>query len=1589
MGDSFFASKKSVLKLLSVKDAELLSSKSVKILGDLSCSKVTCDSIEINPTGNKTEIKDAEIVDSTVDSTPIGESEPSLGTFTKLTISSMSDGQQSLAFTTDGDINITDLNEQSRQINSLTSLTLKSSDDLTLRSTNNMKIIAGKKLDINVINNININTEDLAFNTTNLLLNTPVSISKNADSIDSNTGSLVIKGGIGLTNNINLDGTITCNNTIDSINMYTGSIYKGGLVIKKNLNSYQNVKLNYLEDSTSIDSGTLIIEGGVGIKKNVNIGSVTTFHKDKSSTDYTNGTVVIKGGIGISNNMNINGCVFIYNTNESNNYNNGSLIVTGGVGIEQNMNILGYTRSLNTTISENINTGSIITQGGLAIQKNLSVGTLSRFYDPTISTNINNGSLIINGGMAIQKNLNVGTLSRFYDPTISTNINNGAFIVNGGVAIQKNLSVGTLSRFYDPTISTNINNGAFIVNGGAAIQKNLNVGTLSRFYDPTISTNINNGAVIVDGGMAIQKNLSVGTLTTFYDTTETSNYMDGSVILKGGMGITKNMNINGSIAINNNLYVNNNVNLYSNLNVHNDVNMYSNLNISNGVNLLNKTDSNDANSGTLIIDGGIGIKKNIVTSGHLLVQNTSDILNNNGSIISEGGAYIKKSLKVKNDALIKNNLSVDGISFFNNISDSYDSNTGSVIIEGGLGIKKNLNIDGIIKVTNNTPADENTKEAALMVDGGAYIKERLLVDTIVVRDTLVVTSNLTVKEGADFQSKIGAPQEGDFDDLEGSIGIKSDLFFPDTFQKIDNWINTNLIDTPPIPTDANNTNITTLLIEFNWIVPERFYVGFLDKKMPNITSIYIEYKLSSTTWDNSVKLNMGSETVNKVIIYATNFTNYLDGDTYHLYNIIKETDYDFRIYCINENYGTRPYKYLYYNNLKTNPVGVPSSPNNVIINNISQESITINWVIPTYSDELNSNNDILINKYSIEYNSTESTRYPTFIDDDQNTTVDGTISSVPDTSLIINSLNPGHKYDIKISAKNQVNENYGTIDISSIQTLYPSSPNFINSNNLYIKNSGNFTYDTVSAYHIDGLTIANKIYDYNKLDLNVFQTNTLSNIRINENISSSSDLVSSVTTYLNNIQYAHLDLKGFSYTNNSTNFSNNINVIINNENDYHSSNKNKGFYKKANIKMKFSNPETVLIPSTQPYNLMLQQTLHYSNQIFNTQVLTFYIEDFNKDVEISNIHISSITDYTISYVSGVPAYVNGKFYYSLIARNLANNFLRGDRLLFTSKLIDSNNESYSLLNDITDNLIKTSYNYYDLNETLHNTNGTTLLPNTEYILFKNLLLNLMNISLGYTEQLLIKINGHNIFSSNNIYTDNTSLNIRLDYNSLDVINNLNNSNSSYGSQVFSGASLYPLGPSNSNNEFGEVYDHQVRIDIGTYNSELQLVNGYFCNNGYVNSFKNYQNYFIPTNETLDYYDYSQATQQTRYVTFKYTNLIDNINKLTINFINSHNFTEIEESNISLHIKIYNSSDNTNNTGWLDANKIISGVGITNTNKDIDGTSCLVYNNQYKSTSTKKYVYIPNGSIGDLYVRFGINININKYLKYISVSADFV
>ena len=92
----------------------------------MTCNTVFCDNIEINPTGKKTEIKDAIITESSLDSTPIGLIEPSTAYVTQLNILSTINGNESQGINTDGDINISNTDEQLRNIISINPLKISS-----------------------------------------------------------------------------------------------------------------------------------------------------------------------------------------------------------------------------------------------------------------------------------------------------------------------------------------------------------------------------------------------------------------------------------------------------------------------------------------------------------------------------------------------------------------------------------------------------------------------------------------------------------------------------------------------------------------------------------------------------------------------------------------------------------------------------------------------------------------------------------------------------------------------------------------------------------------------------------------------------------------------------------------------------------------------------------------------------------------------------------------------------------------------------------------------------------------------------------------------------------------------------------------------------------------------------------------------------------------------------------------------------------------------------------------------------------------------------------------------------------------------
>ena len=1430
--------KESAIRSLTAKSDTLSISKSIDVLGDTSCNKLVCDSIEVRSSGNKTLINDAIMTKSVINSTPIGLKTPSVGGFTQINIISSFSGNKLNALKLDGDINISNSDQEVRSIKCL---------------MNPLNITTNEYLEINAQNKIDILTRN-----TNLITNV----------FNINTSSFTNTGIFHILNNTN---------------------------------------------SSSLSNGSLIVDGGVAIAKNIILGGNINSHASTPNN--------IKGILNVENNISTSGIVFI------NNSNNNSLTVNGGVTIKKNTNIyksltvFNNLNILNNNNSINFIQGNTTINNNLSIKKNinclqnLNIQGQIKINNNIDSINTNTGSLIINGGAGIAKNINIGGSTKI-DGTIivfntnnSHNINTGSFITYGGAYITKNLNVnGSININNSTNINNNINiEGNSHIKGKTIIEGNLNI------LNNEESKNINTGSIKTLGGLAVKKNINTNGILTINNSTQSSNISTGCLVVNGGTGITKDLNVGGSAKIDNNLIVNNDINA-SNIHLTDDIYL-NNIHI----------------KGSILKDIGGDFDLGIV----------------------EGGIF--------SDLVVRDEFILDGD------DESFDITSGSFITNGGVGIRKNLNVGKDLNVLGNATFNNNVN----------CIKT-LYADNIHVRFN--ITSSEGEISGAGGTAGLVGQPDIPFDTFVGNLNISNNISVSNAFSSIDQWINRNLTNTPPQLVYTIPPLLTSEFIQLEFELPVQIYVGFLNKKLPVITDLCIEYKKTSESEYTFV--NMNSVVINKIIIYPFNYTNYLLDNTYYLFNILKETHYDFRIYAKNNNTIRQNY-YLEFNQLKTKSPQLLLPPTNInISNNINNPKTTIdlNW------DHSISPN-IPIYEYKINYSTINSIKYPNYINDNSNITITSlNIIYNSNNFTTINSFYPGHTYNIKLQARNILNNNFGEFsDSESITTDYPQAPSYISNNDLYILNNNNYYFNINSGYSLDGNTFINNIYNYSKLDNNL-TTNILENIRINEHISSTelntTKIITNLNTNPNNINiFCNLNLNGFSHTNNSTEFTNKFNIKLSNIKDFYNNIINNGFYKTTDLQITFNNSTEYLLPSNKSYIFQIQQNLPSSNINHKSNLLNLNIDKLESMPLITDFQINSISsdESYYRYISGVPTIINGNVNFDFKTKYLTNNYLRNDKKHFNINLITNNINFSENININSEHFRNSNDFYYNIDNTLHNNTGNTILPSTEDLLFKNQSIKINNIN--YNEDINLNINAYNLHGHS---FNNYSTKIRLDNESIQVINNINNANTQFGLYVTSGNVQFP-----NNSEFGNVFNHTTNI-LDT--SDLQLVNGYFSTPYNNNTFLNYTNYFNYFNNgsMLNYPNYSSVlvNDSFRYVTFMYNNIINDTNKITIEFIDS-NIDELLTSNYQLHIKIINDANTIFNTAWLDANKHIDIIGLNNNTKNINGTGCLSMSNNYLSSSKKKYCYLPNGSLGTLFIKLGIKNNKDFLIKYIKVYENFI
>ena len=125
------------------------------------------------------------------------------------------------------------------------------------------------------------------------------------------------------------------------------------------------------------------------------------------------------------------------------------------------------------------------------------------------------------------------------------------------------------------------------------------------------------------------------------------------------------------------------------------------------------SDSTSTTTGSVQMDGGLGIVKQIYVGGVARIQDSTNSSScTTGALVVSGGVGIGQRLNVCGDEKI------------NSSTESTNCTTGALVVTGGVGISKNLNVCGDADIYSTTQSTDKNS-GALVVEGGVGIEKNL------------------------------------------------------------------------------------------------------------------------------------------------------------------------------------------------------------------------------------------------------------------------------------------------------------------------------------------------------------------------------------------------------------------------------------------------------------------------------------------------------------------------------------------------------------------------------------------------------------------------------------------------------------------------------------------------------------------------------------------------------------------------------------------------------------------------------------------------------------------------------------------------
>jgi hypothetical protein len=522
-------------------------------------------------------------------------------------------------------------------------------------------------------------------------------------SVSDISGLPIISASAGQTVNINEFGGFTQigNGSINSSSTTTGSlVVAGGMGVTGNANIGGTVRITNTTNSFSTTTGALVVNGGVGITGNAFIGGIVNVTNTTAATGVSTAALVVSGGLGVQ------GDLFVAanaNTKLSIMQSSGD----EGGEIFLNKPVTNTTITNGVTIDVFQNRLRIFEQGGSARGFYLDITTGGN----GVATNIMGGSSsgTVNSGTAnyaafypassnaVSENANLqftGTGISIGGNIASTSTTSGSLWVYGGVGIGQSVSVGgRLQMFnganYTAFVSSATGNTVYTLPAtspatGSSVLQSTSAGVMSwvAMSSGSSSGGVTDGSVQYKSGSGF-----ASTNSFFYDTTlyalRLSNFPAGEATSSTSAALkveqttgSFNGSLNGTmIAVNaNSGFTGDLFNLQSNAITKFRVDANGAIGTSSDIVTVSTTASTNTTSGALQVRGGAGIAQSLFVGGALNVG--TDLIISGLTTLT----YTSEKLTTKTSATgtVTHDLSTGSIFYHSSISNNFTANITNV-----------------------------------------------------------------------------------------------------------------------------------------------------------------------------------------------------------------------------------------------------------------------------------------------------------------------------------------------------------------------------------------------------------------------------------------------------------------------------------------------------------------------------------------------------------------------------------------------------------------------------------------------------------------------------------------------------------------------------------------------------------------------------------------------------------------------------------------------------------------------------------------------------------------------------------------------